>query len=173
MHFASLMDLCHLKSSELEPTHPKYKGRVVLRGEKCKMIHTEQGSSASQMTAANVMDVIARLPGCAGQAADAASAYTQVKNGRCTVIVENSSSPPRHKWPKCWSSMEDPVVSLERNLCVYPLAGSQFDGTRLGKSSKLGMPVCKPRKRTNLVCVCGRHDTGWEKHKTLAQCGKY
>ena len=42
-------------------------------------VFTEQGSSASQMTAAKVMDVIARLPGCAGQAADAVSADTQVK----------------------------------------------------------------------------------------------
>ena len=40
---------------------------------------TEHGSSASQMTAAKVMDIISRLPGCAGQAADAVSAYTQVK----------------------------------------------------------------------------------------------
>ena len=42
-------------------------------------VFTEQGSSASQMTAAKVMDVIARLPDCDGQAADAVSAYTQVK----------------------------------------------------------------------------------------------
>ena len=27
-------------------------------------VFTEQGSSASQMTAAKIMDVIARLPGC-------------------------------------------------------------------------------------------------------------
>ena len=40
---------------------------------------TEQGSSASQMTAAKFMDIISRLPGCAGQAADAASAKTLVK----------------------------------------------------------------------------------------------
>ena len=39
---------------------------------------TEQGSSACQMTAAKVMDVIARLPDCDGQAADAVSAYIQV-----------------------------------------------------------------------------------------------
>ena len=25
---------------------------------------------------------------------------------------------PRHKWPKSWSCMEDPVVPLERNLMV-------------------------------------------------------
>ena len=30
---------------------------------------------------------------------------------------------PRHKWPKSWSSMEDPVVPLERNLDGHPLAG--------------------------------------------------
>ena len=42
-------------------------------------VFTEQGSSASQMTAAKVMDIISRLPGCDGQAADAVSAYTQVK----------------------------------------------------------------------------------------------
>ena len=42
------------------------------------------------MTAAKVMDIISRLPGCAGQAADPVSPYTQVKNGRCSKIIENS-----------------------------------------------------------------------------------
>ena len=37
---------------------------------------TEQGSSAFQMIAAKVIDVIARLPDCDGQAADAKPAYT-------------------------------------------------------------------------------------------------
>ena len=40
---------------------------------------TEQGSSASQMTAAKVMDIISRLPECSGQAADAVSAFTHVE----------------------------------------------------------------------------------------------
>ena len=31
--------------------------------------------------------------------------------------------PPKHKWPKTWSSVEDPVVLLERNLYGHPLAG--------------------------------------------------
>ena len=30
---------------------------------------------------------------------------------------------PKHTWPKSWSSMEDPVVPLERNLYGHPLAG--------------------------------------------------
>ena len=42
-------------------------------------VSTEQGASAFQMTAAKVMDVTVRLPGCTGQAADAVSAYTQDK----------------------------------------------------------------------------------------------
>ena len=79
------MDICHLKNAELEAKHQKYKGRVVLRGDVVKddsesySVFTEQGSSASQMTAAKIMDIISRLPGCDGQAADAVSAYTQVK----------------------------------------------------------------------------------------------
>ena len=85
VHFASLMDICHLKNAELEAKHQKYKGRVVLRGDIVKdnsgscAVFTEQGSSASQMTAAKIMDIISRVPGCDGQAADAVSAYTQVK----------------------------------------------------------------------------------------------
>ena len=83
VHCASLMDLCHLKNSE--PQFQRYKGRLVLRGDIVKddsgsyAVFTEQGSAASQMTAAKVMDVISRLPGRAGQAADAVSAYTQVR----------------------------------------------------------------------------------------------
>ena len=32
VHFASLMDICHLKNAKLEAKHQKYKGRVVLLG---------------------------------------------------------------------------------------------------------------------------------------------
>ena len=53
------------------------------------------------------------------------------KNGRCFKIIENSKGKcpdvwirlPKHKWPKSWSSMEDPVVPRERNLYGHPLAG--------------------------------------------------
>ena len=137
VHFASLMDICHLKNVELEAKHQKYKGRVVLRGNIWKddygsyAVFTEQGSSASQMTAAKVMDIISRLPGCAGQAADAVSAYTQVKMEDAPKLLKipKSECPdiwirlPRHKWPKSRSSMEDPIVPLERYLYGRPSAG--------------------------------------------------
>ena len=42
-------------------------------------VFTEQGPSASHMTAAKVLDVISRRPGCAGQTSDAVTAHTQVK----------------------------------------------------------------------------------------------
>ena len=63
VHFASLMDICLLKNAELEAKHQKYKGQVVLRGDIVKddpgsyAVFTEQGSSASHMTAAKVMDI--------------------------------------------------------------------------------------------------------------------
>ena len=123
VHFASLMDICHLKNAELEAMHQKYKDRVVLRGDIVKddsgsyAVFTEQRSSASQMTAAKVMDIKSRLPGRAGQAADAVSAYTQVKMEDAPTILKipKSECPdiwirlPKHKWPKSLCSMEDPV----------------------------------------------------------------
>ena len=92
VHFASLMDICHLKNAELEAKHQKYKGRVVLLKDDSGSyaVFTEQGSSASQMTAAKVMDIISRLPGCDGQAADAVSAYTQVEMEDAHKLFKNS-----------------------------------------------------------------------------------
>ena len=81
-------------------------------------------------------DIISRLLGCDGQAADAVSAYTQVKmeDAHKLLKIPKSECPdiwirlPRHKWPKTWSSMEDPVVPLERNLYGHPLAGLLWEG---------------------------------------------
>ena len=115
--------------------------RVVLRGDIVKddsgsfAVFTEQGSSASQMTAAKIMDIISRLPGCDGQATDAESTYTHVKMKDAHILLKIPKSkcpdiwirPPRHKWPKSWSSMEDPVVHLERNLYGHPLAGLKWE----------------------------------------------
>ena len=125
------------------------KGGVVLRGDIVKddsgafAFFTEQGSSPSQMTAGKVMDLIARLPDCDGQAADAVSAYTQVKleDAPRLLRIPKSECPdvlirlPRHTWPKSWANIEDPVVLLERNLYGHPFAGLlweiQFEETLL------------------------------------------
>ena len=56
-----------------------FRGDIVKDDSLSYEVFTEQGLSASQMTAAKIMDIISRLPGCDGQAANAVSAYTQVK----------------------------------------------------------------------------------------------
>ena len=103
-------------------------------------VFTEQGSSASQMTAAEVVDIISRQPGCSGQAADAVSANTQVRmedaptffflkkkiqnhNVQISGYVHQNTNGPIY----VWSSMEDPVVPLERNLYGHPFAGQMWE----------------------------------------------
>ena len=96
VHFASLMDMCHLKNAELETKHQKYKGRVVLRGDTVKddsgsyAVFTEQGSSASQMTAAKVMDIISRLPGLRRTSSRRSIYLYPGEHGGCAQITEKS-----------------------------------------------------------------------------------
>ena len=127
VHFASLMDLCHLKNSELEPQYQKCKGRVVLRGDIVKddsgsyAVFTGQGSPASQMTAAKVMDMYFKTTGMRRTSSRCSIRLcTQVKmeDSPTLLKIPKSECPdiwirlPKHKWPKSWSSMEDPVVPL-------------------------------------------------------------
>ena len=103
------------------------------------------------------MDIISRLPGCDGQAADAVSAYTQVKMEEAAKLLKipKWECPdiwirlPRHKWPKSWSSIEDPVVVLSEICTVIFWQDYYGKGNlrksflvRLGENSKLGMSLC-------------------------------
>ena len=80
-------------------------------------VFTEQGSFASQMTAAKIMDV---------QAGDAGYAYTG-KIGRCSQIAQISQI----RMSRCLDTssttqggkIEDFVAFLERNLYGHPSAG--------------------------------------------------
>ena len=95
--FASLMEICHLKNAELEAKHQKYKSRVVLRGDIVKddtgsfAVFTEQGSSASQMTAAKSW---ISSPDCRVAMVKEQMQYllTPMKNGGYTQIVEKFKS---------------------------------------------------------------------------------
>ena len=68
VHSASLMDLCHLKRSELATHLQKYQGRVVLlwnrKDDSGYSAVTEQGAAVSQM-AATFLDTMSRLHGTA------------------------------------------------------------------------------------------------------------
>ena len=141
VHFASLMDLCNLKNSELDPQYQKYKSRVVLRGD---IVEDDSGSYAKdhqlhrwqpQTSWTSLQD----YQDAQDKAAGAVSVHSQVKmeDAHKLLKIPKSECPdiwfrlPRHKWPKSWSGMEDPVVPLERNLYGHLLAGLvwewQFD----------------------------------------------
>ena len=116
-----------------------------------------------------------------GQAADAVSACTQVKMEDVPKVLKISKSEcpdiwirlPRHKWPKSWSSIEDPVVPLERNLYGHPLEGllweRQFEKILLKhgweKVSNWECLLVQREKGFFLLCVCGWHQIGWKETK--------
>ena len=125
VHVSSLIDLCHLKNSELEPQFQKYKRssciprwhcderfRIVcsifwpriisFTNDDCKKWWTWcQGYQSAQDKKTNAI-----------------SAYTQIKmeDAPSFLKIPKSECPdiwtrlPKHTWPKSWSSMEDPVV---------------------------------------------------------------
>ena len=96
VHFATLMDICHLKNAVLKPNFQKYKGQVVFRGDIVKddsgsnAVFTEQGSSASQMTAAKVTDVIARATRLCRTSSRRSINSHPSKNERRSKITEHS-----------------------------------------------------------------------------------
>ena len=116
------------------------------------------------MTAAKVMDIISRLPGCAGQAADAVSAYTQVKMEDAPTLLTIPKSecpdiwirPPKHKWPKSWSSLEDPVVPLAAES-----VRSSFGRTIMGKAIRESSIEIPLGRSSELECVFVYREKGY------------
>ena len=170
--FGTLMDIYHLKNAELEPKYQKYKGRVVLRGDIVQddtgsyAVSTEQGSSASQMTAATVMDVIARVPDCDGQAGDAVSAHTQVKMEDAPRLLKI----PKSECPDFWNVFHDingqnlgqtwfllNEIYSDIHLLVSCGTGGlrKFQWNLDGNKSELGMPVCSSKTKIVLIRIRG------------------
>ena len=128
---------------------------------------TEQGSSASQMTAAKIMDIISRLPGCNGQAADAVSAYTHVNHGGCFQISQNSKvRMSRHMETSSTTNGKNLGRPLKiqwfflNEICtVTHLLGSCGKEVLLefwmGVNTELGMSVCSSKTMIILIGLCG------------------
>ena len=124
VHFASLMYICHLKNVELEAKHQKYKGPVVFCGDTAKdnsgsyAVFIEKGFSASQMTAAKIMDITSRLLGNDGQASKRSVGLYPSKNGRYSRIIENSEiGMSRHLDSSITTQMAKIVVQYGRPSC--------------------------------------------------------
>ena len=87
----------HLSSQKMRSWNRSIRSTeaVVLRGDMVKddpgshAVTTEQGSSASQMMAAKVMDVTARLPDCEGQAAGRSISSNSSNDGGRSKIAQN------------------------------------------------------------------------------------
>ena len=134
VHFGTIMDLIFLKHAELAKHLQKYKGRVVFRGEIVKdesgfmAVFSEQGTSASHLSAGKFLDALARMPGMAGQDADAVGAYCQVDLLKFALrtgvkITETWVSLPLHQQPASWKKFRNPVCPMRRALYGHPQAG--------------------------------------------------
>ena len=124
VHFASLIDLCHLKNSELEPKIQKYKGRIVLRGDIVKddsgwyAVFTAQGSSASQMTAANVMDIIIKTTRMRRTSSRRSIHLHSGQSVRCTNVLKKS----KVRMSRCLDTSTETQMAKIILHC-HPLAG--------------------------------------------------
>ena len=117
-------------------SYKKYKGRVVLRGDIVKddfgahAVFTEQGSSASQMTAAKNNGCYCKITRLwrTSSWCSIGLFQVQVEDAPRLLKIPKTACPdvwirlPRHRWPKSWESIEDPVAPLERNLYGHPQA---------------------------------------------------
>ena len=98
LHFASFLDVCHLKSSELEPNFQKYKGRVGTPRCHCK-IWFRLLRSIYRARFIGVTNDGCKSNGCHIKTARMrrASSWCSIcffpgKTGRCSKIIENSQS---------------------------------------------------------------------------------
>ena len=96
VHFASLMDICHLKNAESEAKHQKYKGRVVFRGDIVKdysgayAVFTEQGSSASPNDSSKSHGYYIQVAWLRRTICRCSIRKNPGKNGRCSQIIQKS-----------------------------------------------------------------------------------
>ena len=131
VHFVSLMDLCHLKNSELEPQYQKYQGRVVLRGDIVKCTNVIENSKV-------------RMP----------------RHFDTFVNHDTNGQNHGPVW-KIWLFLSKgnlyghPLAGLlwERQFEKVLLEHGW-------ENFKLGMFICQPSKRTIPISVCGRYQTG-------------
>ena len=177
-----------LKNAELEAKHQKQQRssctpRWYSKKKNDSGSHTvffERGLSASQMTAAKVMDIISRLSGCDGQAADAVFVQTQVK---MKDVHKNWKFPNRNvqTWWFVFSDTNDqnhgPVWKTQSfllsGICIIFFWQDHCRKDNLRKSSwnmaGRKFPIRNVSsytvKKIVFICVCGWHQIDWKETK--------
>ena len=132
----------------------------------------EQGSSASQMTAAGIMDVIARLPDCERQAADAVIRVHSSKNWRMLpklLKILKSECPdvwirlPRRKWPRTmekkvkipWYFLNEARTAIHCRIAMGKTIRRSFIRTWIGGKYRSGVYVRSSETEFPSVRKCG------------------
>ena len=167
------MDICHLKNAELEPEFPKCKGRIVLRGDIVKddsgscAVFTEQGSSASETQLQNLWMSLRTTWQWWTSSWRGISMHSGNDRG-CSQIAQNPKvRMSRYMDTPSTTSMANVVVkhwrysgsswkTIIRTLTCWPLVGKTVRssiGTRMGKSTELGMFFHRKQGLFLLVCV--------------------
>ena len=76
-------------------------------------LFAKQVASASHMTAAKVLDVIARVPGCSGPASDAASAHAHVRMKDAPALLHHLEEDCPKKLDQEYGKQEDHNIETQ------------------------------------------------------------
>ena len=100
--------------------------------------------------------------GCSGQAADAVSAYIQIKMQDSQNVQMFGRRLPSASGPNL-GLVGKTQSFFPKGICTVTVWQDCYGKGSLrtfGKSFKLGMFVCQPSERTLPISVCGRYHTG-------------
>ena len=183
-----MMDLCHLKNSELEPQFQNLQRQSRTWRWHCKRwfwfvcsVHWTRIISISNNSRKSHGHYIKasrmfRTSRCSIR-------WNSGQNGRRINVVENSKvrmsryldTSTKTKMAKIMVQYGKPSRPFRKESVRSPFGRTHGKGNlrkfyqnTVGKSLKLGMFICQPSKRTILIRVCGRYQTGRQdrKHRT-------
>ena len=188
VHFASSMDICHLKNAELEAKAPRIQRSSCTPWGCCKrrfwILRSIHWTRTFSILNESWQDYgyhlqIAWLRWTSSRRS--ISVYPS-ESGRCSQIIEISKiGVSRHLDSSTTTQMAKIMVHYgRRSRSSYKeFVRSSFGRTNVGKAiwenpietwlgehSKLGMSLCSSWKRIILISVCGWHKIGWKETKS-------
>ena len=161
--------MCHLKNAELEPKLQEFSGKVVLWEDiveddsgACAVI-TEQGSSASQMTAAQINGCSCKITRVWRTSSWCSICLSSGKIGGCSQIAQNSQIGVQMFWTRL--TLKIPWYLLNDICMVIHKLERQFEEALL----ELGLEkvpnwecLFGHRKRVILVSIYAWQQNGWK-----------
>ena len=188
VHFSSLMDLCHVKNSELQSQYQKYKDRVVLRGDIVKddsdsfavllnrdHQHFQWQPQKSWILYQDFQDFQDKqqmqYPLILKSKLKMHQRYSKIP-----TISEATNDQNHGPLGKIQSfPLNDSCTVTIRQDSYMKSTLRKFCCNTIGKSFKLGMFLCQTSKKTILISisVCGRHQTGTQDRKQKKKLGKF